>query len=227
MHKIHSMSDLSLAEENYLKAIFHLSSSGQKQVSTNAIAERLETTPASVSDMIRKLSIKEVITHVKYQGVNVTETGKIKALSIIRKHRLWEVFLVNKLNFHWSEVHEVAEQLEHIHSSLLTSRLDEFLDYPKYDPHGDPIPDEDGNISTKPMTTLSELSKGTVSKLVSMEDSGTAFLNYLDKIGMKIGTKIKVLDTVDFDGSMEIETDHNNLITISKQVADNLLVVTK
>lgn len=221
------MSFLSLAEENYLKAIYHLSGSGQNQVNTNAIAERLETKPASVSDMIRKLSAKEVITYVKYQGVNITEKGKKRALSIIRKHRLWEVFLVNKLNFHWDEVHEVAEQLEHIHSSLLISRLNEFLDYPKFDPHGDPIPDEDGMIFTKPMIVLSELSKGTVSKLVSMVDTGTAFLNYLDKIGMKIGTKIKILDTVDFDGSMEIEADHNKLITISKQVADNLLVVTK
>lgn len=221
------MLNLSFAEENYLKAIYHLSSSGQKQVNTNAIAERLETKPASVSDMIRKLSAKEVINYVKYQGVNITEIGKKRALSVIRKHRLWEVFLVNKLNFHWDEVHEIAEQLEHIHSSLLISRLDEFLDHPKFDPHGDPIPDEDGMIYTKPMIVLSELSQGTVSKLVSMVDTGTTFLNYLDKIGMKIGTKIKILDTVEFDGSMEIEADHNKLITISKQVADNLLVVTK
>lgn len=221
------MLDLSLAEENYLKAIYHLSSSGQKQVNTNAIAERLETKPASVSDMIRKLSAKEVITYVKYQGVNITETGKKRALSVIRKHRLWEVFLVNNLNFHWDEVHEIAEQLEHIRSSLLISRLDEFLDHPKFDPHGDPIPDEDGMIYTKPMIVLSELSQGTVSKLVSMVDTGTAFLNYLDKIGMKIGTKIKILDIVEFDGSMEIEADHNKLIAISKQVTDNLLVVTK
>lgn len=227
MNKIQHMLNLSFAEENYLKAIYHLSSSGQKQVNTNAIAERLETKPASVSDMIRKLSAKEVINYVKYQGVNITEIGKKRALSVIRKHRLWEVFLVNKLNFHWDEVHEIAEQLEHIHSSLLISRLDEFLDHPKFDPHGDPIPDEDGMIYTKPMIVLSELSQGTVSKLVSMVDTGTAFLNYLDKIGMKIGTKIKILDTVEFDGSMEIEADHNKLITISKQVADNLLVVTK
>lgn len=227
MCKINHMLHLSFAEENYLKAIYHLSSSGHKQVNTNAIADRLETKPASVSDMIRKLSAKEVITYVKYQGVNITETGKKKALSVIRKHRLWEVFLVNKLNFHWDEVHDVAEQLEHIHSSLLISRLDEFLDYPKFDPHGDPIPDEDGMIYTKPMIVLSELSQGTASKLVSMVDTGTAFLNYLDKIGMKIGTKIKILDTLEFDGSMEIEADNTKSITISKQVADNLLVVTK
>ena len=221
------MFDLSFAEENYLKAIYHLSSSGQKQVNTNAIAERLETKPASVSDMIRKLSDKGVITHVKYQGVNITEKGKQKALSVIRKHRLWEVFLVSKLNFHWDEVHVIAEQLEHIRSSLLISRLDEFLGYPKFDPHGDPIPNEDGIISTKPRVILSDLSQGTISQLVSMIDTGTAFLNYLDKIGMKIGTKIKILDTIEFDGSMEIEADYDKSITISKQVADNLLVITE
>jgi DtxR family Mn-dependent transcriptional regulator len=221
------MTDLSFAEENYLKAIYHLSSSGQKQVNTNAIADRLNTKPASVSDMMRKLSAKDVITYVKYQGVNITDDGIKRALSVIRKHRLWEVFLVDKLNFHWDEVHEIAEQLEHIQSSLLITRLDEFLDYPKFDPHGDPIPDEDGIISSKPMIVLSELPQGTNCRLVSMVDTGTAFLKYLDKIDMKIGTKIKVLDIFDFDGSMEIEADKKKSITISKQVADNLLIVTK
>lgn len=221
------MIDLSFAEENYLKAIYHLSSSGQKQVNTNAIADRLETKPASVSDMIQKLSEKGLITYVKYQGVNITEEGKQKALSVIRKHRLWEVFLVSKLNFHWDEVHEIAEQLEHIRSSLLISKLDEFLGHPKFDPHGDPIPNEDGIISTKPRVILSDLSQGTISQLVSMIDTGTAFLNYLDKIDMKIGTKIKILDTIEFDGSMEIEVDYNKSITISKQAAKNLLVITE
>lgn len=221
------MIDLSFAEENYLKAIYHLSSSGQKQVNTNAIADRLETKPASVSDMIQKLSEKGIITYVKYQGVNITEEGKQKALSVIRKHRLWEVFLVSKLNFHWDEVHEIAEQLEHIRSSLLISKLDEFLEHPKFDPHGDPIPNEDGIISTKPRVILSDLSQGTISQLVSMIDTGTAFLNYLDKIDMKIGTKIKILDTIEFDGSMEIEVDYNKSITISKQAAKNLLVITE
>jgi DtxR family Mn-dependent transcriptional regulator len=220
------MLELSFAEENYLKAIYHLSSSGQRQVNTNAIAERLETKPASVTDMIRKLSEKGVITYVKYQGVNITEEGEKNALSVIRKHRLWEVFLVNKLNFHWDEVHEIAEQLEHIRSSLLISRLDEFLEYPKFDPHGDPIPNADGIISSKPMVALTELSLDTNSQLVSMIDTGTAFLNYLDKIGMKIGSKIKILETIEFDGSMEIEVDRTKLLTISKQVASNLLVVT-
>jgi len=221
------MMELSFAEENYLKAIYHLSSAGQEQVNTNAIAERLETKPASVSDMIRKLSEKGVITYVKYQGVNITDEGKKNALWVIRKHRLWEVFLVEKLNFHWNEVHEIAEQLEHIRSSLLITRLEEFLGYPKFDPHGDPIPDAEGIISSKPRIILSDLKPGSPAELVSMKDTGTSFLNYLDRIGMKIGTKIEIKDIFEFDGSVEIETDDNRKLTISKQVADNLLVVTK
>ncbi len=227
MHKMNPMIELSFAEENYLKAIYHLSSGGQNMVNTNAIAERLNTKPASVSDMIRKLSEKGVITYLKYQGVNITELGEKRALWVIRKHRLWEVFLVEKLNFHWDEVHEIAEQLEHIHSSLLISRLDEFLKYPKFDPHGDPIPNEEGIISSKPRIILSELKKGTASELVSMKDTGAVFLNYLDRIGMKIGAKITVIDTIEFDGSLEIKTDEDRVLSISKQVADNLLVIAK
>lgn len=227
MYKLLHMIDLSFAEENYLKAIYHLSSAGQKQVNTNAIAERLATKPASVSDMIRKLSDKGVITYVKYQGVNITEEGKKKALWVIRKHRLWEVFLVEKLNFHWDEVHEIAEQLEHIKSSLLITRLDQFLGHPKFDPHGDPIPNAEGIISSKPRAILSDLRSGTHAELVSMKDTGNAFLNYLDRIGMKIGTKIEVIDIMEFDGSVEIETDGDKRFSISKQVADNLLVVTE
>jgi DtxR family transcriptional regulator, Mn-dependent transcriptional regulator len=129
-----------LSEENYLKAIYHLSKEEDESVSTNALAERLETTAASVSDMLKKLAKKELIEYKKYQGVNISEKGKRVALQIIRKHRLWEVFLVEKLSFNWDEVHEIAEQLEHIDSPTLVKRLDEFLGYPKFDPHGDPIP---------------------------------------------------------------------------------------
>lgn len=221
------MHDLSFAEENYLKAIYHLSSAGHRQVNTNAIAEKLNTKPASVSDMIRKLSEKEVITYVKYQGVNITSKGKKRALWIIRKHRLWEVFLVNKLGFHWDEVHEIAEQLEHIKSSLLISRLDEFLGFPKFDPHGDPIPNEDGIMSSNPRIILSELKVGSEAELVSMKDTGSAFLNHLDRIDMKIGAKLKIMDVLEFDGSMQLEINNDTMITISKPVADNLLVIKK
>lgn len=221
------MPELSFAEENYLKAIYHLSSDRRRQVNTNAIADKLNTKPASVSDMIRKLSEKGVITYIKYQGVNITEVGKKRALWVIRKHRLWEVFLVNKLGFNWDEVHEVAEQLEHIKSSLLISRLDEFLEYPKFDPHGDPIPDEDGIISSKPRMILSELKVGDEAELVSMKDTGIAFLNYLDRMELKIGAQIKILEIMEFDGSREIESNRSKSITISQQVSDNLLVIKK
>ena len=133
--------NLTTAEENYLKAIYHLSDGGKKSVSTNDVAGEMNTKPASVSDMLRKLGEKEVIEYRKYYGVNITDEGKKRALQTIRKHRLWEVFLVEKLNFAWDEVHEVAEELEHIQSPLLIQRLDAFLNYPKFDPHGDPIPD--------------------------------------------------------------------------------------
>jgi len=219
------MNELSFAEENYLKAIYHLSAAGQQQVNTNAIADKLQTKPASVSDMIRKLSEKHVITYVKYQGVNITEKGKKRALWVIRKHRLWEVFLVNKLGFNWDEVHEIAEQLEHIKSSLLITRLDEFLGFPKFDPHGDPIPDEDGIISSKPRMILSELGAGEEAELVSMNDTGNAFLNYLDRIDLKIGSRVRILEIMEFDGSREMLVDGGKRITISQQVSDNLLVV--
>lgn len=221
------MPEFSLAEENYLKAIYHLSHAGTQQVNTNAIAEKLQTKPASVSDMIRRLSEKGVLTYVKYQGVNITDLGKKQALWIIRKHRLWEVFLVSKLGFHWDEVHEIAEQLEHIKSSLLISRLDEFLGYPKYDPHGDPIPDRNGIISSKPRVILSELEVGEEGELVSMKDTGNTFLNYLDKIKLTIGTNVRINEIIEFDGSREIQLDNTKSITISQQVADNLLVVRK
>jgi DtxR family Mn-dependent transcriptional regulator len=219
------MNELSFAEENYLKAIYHLSAAGQQQVNTNAIADKLQTKPASVSDMIRKLSEKGVITYVKYQGVNITEKGKKRALWVIRKHRLWEVFLVNKLGFNWDEVHEIAEQLEHIKSSLLITRLDEFLGFPKFDPHGDPIPDEDGTISSKPRMILSELGAGEEAELVSMNDTGNAFLNYLDRIDLKIGSRVRILEIMEFDGSREMLVNGGKRITISQQVSDNLLVV--
>jgi DtxR family Mn-dependent transcriptional regulator len=221
------MSSFTFAEENYLKAIYHLSATGLPMVGTSSIAEKLNTRPASVSDMIKKLSDKEVVTYVKYQGVTITAKGRKEALRVIRKHRLWEAFLVNKLGFRWDEVHEVAEQLEHIKSPLLISRLDEFLGFPKFDPHGDPIPDEEGVISSKPRIILSDLGLGEEAELVSMKDTGNAFLKYLDRIQLKIGSKIQTLEIMEFDGSREILSNGDKKITISQQVADNLLVVRK
>lgn len=215
---------LSHAEENYLKAIYHLSQADKSDVSTNAIAEVLQTKPASVSDMIKKLSDKGFIHYQKYKGVNVSQKGRKEALQIIRKHRLWEVFLVDKLQFKWDEVHEIAEQLEHIKSSILTQKLDKFLGYPRIDPHGDPIPDERGEIVFGKKSPLSEIFEGKKVLVTGVDDSDSEFLTHLDKINIALGTKIVVKEKNSFDGSMQIELPSQKLIFISKQVADNLLV---
>nr|WP_287936489.1 metal-dependent transcriptional regulator [Algoriphagus sp.] len=217
--------DLTVAEENYLKAIYHLSDGGKKSVSTNDIAAEINTKPASVSDMLRKLGEKEVIEYRKYYGLQITETGKRYALQTIRKHRLWEVFLVEKLNFAWDEVHEVAEQLEHIQSPLLIQRLDAYLNFPKFDPHGDPIPDEFGDVRSRPRVQLNEMDEDQTGQIVAVKDSSAAFLRYLDKVGAYIGARIKVLDKVEFDGSLEILVDQKKTLFMSKDVASNILVL--
>lgn len=215
---------LSYAEENYLKAIYHLSEEADGSVSTNAIADSLNTKAASVTDMIKKLSNKGVLSYQKYYGVTVSDEGRKAALQVIRKHRLWETFLVEKLKFNWDEVHDVAEQLEHINSSLLIKRLDEFLAYPKFDPHGDPIPDENGEFKAKPQVLLNSLEVGQIGIIVTVKDSNTTFLQYLDKIGIYLGAKIKILEKVEFDGSMEIQIDNKKIVFISKEVSENIWV---
>lgn len=213
---------LSFAEENYLKAIYLLSKNGIESVSTNAISEMLQTRPASVSDMIRKLANKGVILYQKYQGVSISEEGKKMALRVIRKQRLWEVFLVEKLKFNWDEVHEVAEQLEHIRSPLLIRRLDEFLGFPKYDPHGDPIPDDAGMMPEKKSIVLSEVPEMLQGIVCAVNDSNPLFLKYLDRMGIYIGAGIKVIEKIDFDGSMLIHIDNKQQVSISREVCENL-----
>ena len=214
----------SLSEENYLKTIYHLSNHGKDSVNTNAISEEMKTTPASVSDMIRKLSKKKVVDYQKYKGVNISEKGKEIALKVIRKHRLWEVFLVEKLNFHWDEVHDIAEQLEHINSPLLISKLDEFLGFPKHDPHGDPIPDDNGVFASVKKEPLADVEAGQVCKVIAVNDSSSSFLKYLDKVGISIGTTLRVDDHTEFDGSVDITINHQKSITVSQIVAQNILV---
>lgn len=220
--------NFSLAEENYLKAIYHLSQGERSIVSTNAIAEELQTSPASVTDMVKKLSSKKTVDYIKYKGVNMTEQGEKIALWIIRKHRLWEVFLVEKLKFTWDEVHEVAEQLEHIRSRRLIERLDDFLGYPKTDPHGDPIPDQDGNITAPTSIPLSETAIYQTVRVIAVRDTSSAFLKYLDKIGVGIGTKLVALDKIEFDSSLEIKVfsdqESSHQVMMSSQVAGNILV---
>lgn len=213
----------SQSEENYIKAIYHLSLISEKGISTNAIAEKLETKASSVTDMVKKLSDKNLLEYVKYQGVTLTDLGRKTATNIIRKHRLWEVFLVEKLNFSWDEVHEVAEELEHINSSKLIDELDAFLGYPKQDPHGDPIPDKDGNIPKIRKRVLSVLEKNDIGVCVGVKDTSAEFLQFLDKKEIKLGLKIKVIEIEPFDGSLTIEINGRKL-SISNKIASNLYI---
>jgi DtxR family Mn-dependent transcriptional regulator len=214
---------ISLAEENYLKSIYHLSQAGSKSVLTNELAEAMNTKAASVTDMIKKLSTKEFISYEKYYGVNLTAKGKAVALSVIRKHRLWETFLVEKLAFSWDEVHEVAEQLEHIQSKRLIEKLDEYLGFPKVDPHGDPIPDQNGKIKALQQVMLATLKPGAGSTIVAVRDSDSHLLKYLDKIGARPGKIIKVIEREEYDGSMEVSIN-NQRFFLSKEVSENILV---
>lgn len=217
--------NLSLTEEDYLKAIYHLSEiSLDKGIATNEIARKIEISAASVSDMIKKLSQKKMIHYVKYQGVTLTEEGKKHAIYIIRKHRLWETFLVKKLKFSWDEVHEVAEQLEHIQSKLLIKRLDEFLEYPEYDPHGDPIPNEKGEIIQRKRINLESSPLRERLKVIAVEESSPLFLKHLNKIQVNIGTEIQVLEKIEYDSSLEIEIDKERVVMVSKDVAENIYV---
>jgi len=217
-------SQLSYTEENYLKAIYHLSSDGNENVNTNAIAECIHTTPASVNDMIKKLALKKLIDYQKYKGATLLPHGKKTALSIIRKHRLWEVFLVDKLDFKWDEVHEIAEQLEHIQSIKLIQRLDKFLGFPSIDPHGDPIPNEDGIMKQIVRIPISTASKGVQGIVVAVNNDDSLLLQHLDKIGIKLGSRIQILDRADFDGSVSISIESMGPLYISLPIAENLMI---
>ncbi|MEM0942020.1 MAG: metal-dependent transcriptional regulator [Bacteroidota bacterium] len=215
---------LSFTEENYLKAIYHLSEGGNVCVNTNSLAESMNTSPASANDMVKRLSQKKLIVHQKYKGATLLTKGEEMALRIIRKHRLWEVFLVEKLSFKWDEVHEIAEQLEHIHSPLLISRLDKFLGYPTVDPHGDPIPNEKGEMKETVKASASALAVGTKGIIVSVNNDDSILLKHLDNIGIKLGVKITIVDRMKFDGSVSVKVDEQETQFISKPIADNLMI---
>lgn len=215
----------SLSEENYLKAIFHLETAYKSGVSTNALAEEMQTKASSVTDMVKRLSDKDLVNYKKYQGVKLSQAGKKAAIEVIRKHRLWEVFLVEKLGFNWDEVHEVAEQLEHIKSEKLTNELDKFLEFPKRDPHGDPIPDAQGNFSVANRVLLADLKIGEVAICVGVKDSSAEFLQYLDKNNISLGKEIEVVEKEDFDKSMLIKMEGKKLM-ISNQISTNLYIKT-
>lgn len=212
------------SEENYLKTIYHISKSENK-VSLKAIADVLENNPASVIDMLRKLKEKELITYDKTQGAILTVNGETAALDIIRKHRLWEVFLVEKLNYDWHEVHPIAEQLEHIHDEQLAKKLDDFLGNPAFDPHGDPIPASNGQMPVYANKRLSELEINQIGKVGSVRDTSTPFLKYLKQLNLGLGSKIEVLDKLDFDQSMVIAIDGSAPKTVSSKMTDNILLI--
>ena len=209
-------------EENYLKAIYHLSTQSES-VSTNQIAAALSTKAASVTDMLKKLADKELINYTKYQGVTLTTAGEKIALSIIRKHRLWEYFLVEKLNFKWDEVHDVAEELEHISSKELIDRLDDFMGNPKYDPHGDPIPDSKGKFKAHELKPVSSLEVDKSGLISGVREHSAAFLQYLEKVQLTIGKKIKIAEINTYDHSVILQVEGKK-IHISREVANNLLI---
>lgn len=212
----------SQAEENYVKAIYTLGGVS-KEVSTNDIAEKLATKASSVTDMIKKLSDKKLVAYKKYHGALLTQEGKKTAISIIRKHRLWETFLVDKLQFSWDEVHDVAEQLEHIKSPKLIDELEAFLGFPTTDPHGDPIPDKNGNIIHRKKVKLSTLKEKQETILLGVADSSDDFLKYLNKKEIAIGNRIEVLGVEPFDNSMQLKINKKEIV-ITDLVANNLLV---
>lgn len=214
---------MTFSEENYLKTIFHLTTFLDTEISTNAIAEKMETKASSVTDMLKKLAEKDLVNYKKYQGVSLTEKGRLAAKMIVRKHRLWEVFLVEKLDFSWDEVHDVAEQLEHIKSEKLINSLDNFLGNPTEDPHGDPIPDAKGNIIKVEKQLLSEISVGKNTICVGVKDTSTEFLQYLDKQKISLGSTIEVVSKEDFDSSLLLKVNNHEL-TVSSKIASNLYV---
>ena len=219
------MQELSFTEENYIKAIYSLQQiNNQIAVSVNEIADKVTTKPATVTDMLRKLSDKKLINYEKYKKPSLTDLGMDRALQVIRKHRLWEVFLHDKLNFSWDEVHEVAEELEHIRSAKLVERLDEYLGFPAFDPHGDPIPNAAGEIVPASNLTLSESEVGLDVVLVAVKDTSSAFLQYLERFGLNIGAQIVVKERLSFDGSRVVCIDGKGELMLSEKVAGKLLV---
>ncbi len=218
------MLNYSTSEENYIKAIFHL----QRQdgtVTTNELANELKTKPASVTDMMKKLKVKKLLNYQPYQGFRLTNEGNKVALGIIRRHRLWEYFLAEKLKFSWDEVHEVAEELEHVSNKKLIDKLDEFLGFPRTDPHGDPIPDANGKIEISKKICLTAMALNTIGVVSSVSDQSSEILELLEHKKIAIGTKLEVKKKFEFDNSMEVKIGRQPAFTISNQLAENIFVL--
>ena|SRR5271166_4771221 len=215
---------LTTIEENYLKVIYHLGNNGKQKVSATIIASSFGINPASVIDMLKKLTKEKLIDYDKVNGVKLTDSGMHIALLTVRKHRLWELFLQEKLGYSWDEVHEIAEQLEHIQDEKLADRLDKLLGYPQFDPHGESIPDSKGQMPEMKLKTLQEVEIGKDYKVVSVKDTSKLFLKYLQRLHIKIGAIIKVIEKIDFDGSMIILIENSTQVTVSEKLTESLLV---
>jgi DtxR family Mn-dependent transcriptional regulator len=214
----------SLSEENYLKAIYRLSQDSGQKITPTAIAEALENNPASVVDMIRKLVDKALIEYDKKNGVSLTPLGQKSALLIVRRHRLWEVFLLEKLGYNWDEIHDIAEELEHIQDSTLADRLEKFLGFPEYDPHGDPIPKANGKVPKPYSQTLADAVEDCTYKVVAVRDTSSTFLQYLQRLNIKIGTAIVLLEKIPYDGSLMIRIDDDVQATVSLKFGESILI---
>ena len=215
----------SFTEENYLKTIYYLATRQEGGVSTNALAEMTATRAASVTDMLRKLADKQLIHYKKYQGVRLTDEGERLALQVIRRHRLWEVFLVEKLGFGWDAVHAIAEELEHVRSEELVTRLDAYLGNPQFDPHGDPIPTPAGQMPPTGYRKLSEMGAGEQARLRAVLEHSTEFLQHLDYSNLTLGCTVTVAEVNLFDKSVLVRIDEDDrTIFVSHEVAKNLLV---
>lgn len=217
----------SLTEENYLKAIYKLSAARQDSggdISNTLLAEAMSVKASSVTDMLRRLSEKGLITYQRYKGLHLSEDGKSVALQVIRRHRLWEVFLVDKLGFAWDEVHDIAEQLEHIQSRELVNRLDDLLGNPAFDPHGDPIPDRNGQLISRAALPLNDLDTSSRSVMCGVADHSEAFLQMLGKVGLGLGKQIVIISREEYDSSLFIAVNEGSPFFISQRVAENILV---
>ncbi len=217
---------LSSTEENYLKAIYKISErTGEQNSSTNGIAAELGTSAASVTDMIRKLSDKGLIHYEKYRGVSLSKEGMKMALQLIRKHRIWEVFLHDSLQFPWDEIHDMAEQLEHVRSDELINRLEAFLGFPKFDPHGDPIPNQNGSFTYRAQTALSNIkTKGVEVAVLGVRTADPEFLRHLDTLGIRPGTTFTVFGYTHFDKSLELKDTNQKIIRLGFDLTKEILV---
>jgi len=213
----------SASEENYIKSIYRLKGDHQL-VTTNELAAELQTRAASVTDMLKKLKSKKLVIYERYHGFKLSTEGKKVALGIIRRHRLWEYFLSVKLQFSWDEVHEVAEVLEHVTSRKLIDKLDEYLGFPRFDPHGDPIPDQHGKIHAAKQVVLSEWPLLEIAEVSGVTDQRPDMLDILKHQQITIGTELEIKKKFSFDNSFEIKTRTNPPFIISEQVAKNIWV---